>query len=104
MISATIATAIIPALLIAYTFDAAFLSLIASTVCLATVGALDDLRPMPVLPRFSLQAIAVGLVLATLPEQFQLIQSILSGRSGRFCCSAACGSSTSSTLWTALIG
>jgi UDP-N-acetylmuramyl pentapeptide phosphotransferase/UDP-N-acetylglucosamine-1-phosphate transferase len=76
VISATIAAAIIPGLIIAFTFDAAFLSLIASTVCLATLGALDDLRPMPVLPRFTLQAIAVGLVLATLPEQFHLIQSI----------------------------
>lgn len=76
VISTTIAAAIIAGLLSAFTLDAAFLGLIASTVCLAIVGALDDLRPMPVLPRFTLQAIAVGLVLAALPEQFHLIQSI----------------------------
>ncbi|MEH2510017.1 UDP-N-acetylmuramyl pentapeptide phosphotransferase/UDP-N-acetylglucosamine-1-phosphate transferase [Nitrobacteraceae bacterium AZCC 1564] len=76
VITATIAVAVISGLLVALTFDTAFFSLLASTVCLAAVGALDDLRPMPVLPRFALQAIAVGLILATLPEQFHLIKSI----------------------------
>jgi len=76
VIAATIAAAVIFGLIIPLTFDAAFLSLLAATICLATVGALDDLRPMPVLPRFTLQAIAVGVILATLPEQLHLIKSI----------------------------
>jgi UDP-N-acetylmuramyl pentapeptide phosphotransferase/UDP-N-acetylglucosamine-1-phosphate transferase len=76
VIAATIAVVVVSGLLIALTFDAAFLGLLVSTACLATVGALDDLRPMPVLPRFTLQAIAVGLILATLPEQLHLIKSV----------------------------
>lgn len=76
VIAATLVVVIISGLLIAITFDAAFLGLLVSTVCLATVGALDDLRPMPVLPRFTLQAIAVALILATLPEQLHLIKAI----------------------------
>lgn len=76
VIAATIAVAVIAGLLIALTFDTAFFGLLVSTICLATVGAFDDLRPMPVLPRLTLQAISVGLILAALPEQFHLIKSI----------------------------
>jgi UDP-N-acetylmuramyl pentapeptide phosphotransferase/UDP-N-acetylglucosamine-1-phosphate transferase len=76
VIAATIAVAVIFGFVIALTFNAAFLGLMISTICLATVGALDDLRPMPVLPRLTLQAIAVGLILATLPEEFHLIKGI----------------------------
>jgi UDP-N-acetylmuramyl pentapeptide phosphotransferase/UDP-N-acetylglucosamine-1-phosphate transferase len=76
VIAATIVMAMISGLAITPMFDTAFFSLLASTICLATVGALDDLRPMPVLPRLTLQAIAVGLILATLPEHFHLIKSI----------------------------
>ena len=34
----------------------------AATLLIALVGAIDDLRPIPVLPRLALQALAVGLV------------------------------------------
>lgn len=76
VIAATIAAAVIFGPIAALTFDTAFFCLLISTICLAVVGAFDDLRPMPVLPRFTLQAITVALILATLPEQFHLVKSI----------------------------
>ncbi|WP_424631477.1 MraY family glycosyltransferase [Bradyrhizobium sp. SYSU BS000235] len=76
VIVTTIAVAVISGAIIALTFDVAFFALLISTVCLAAVGAFDDLRPMPVLPRFTLQALTVALILATLPEQFHLVKSI----------------------------
>jgi UDP-N-acetylmuramyl pentapeptide phosphotransferase/UDP-N-acetylglucosamine-1-phosphate transferase len=47
--------------------------ILASAVFLALVGAYDDLRTMPVLPRLLMQAAAVGMVLATLPAEFHLV-------------------------------
>jgi UDP-N-acetylmuramyl pentapeptide phosphotransferase/UDP-N-acetylglucosamine-1-phosphate transferase len=76
VITATIVAAIAAGFAITLTFDTAFLAVLASTICLAAVGAFDDLRPMPALPRFASQALAVGLVLATLPEHFHLIEGI----------------------------
>lgn len=76
VIAATLVVAIAAGRTITLTFDIAFFAVLASTICLATVGAFDDLRPMPVLPRFTLQAIAVGLILATFPEQFHLFPGV----------------------------
>lgn len=50
------------------------LAVLAAAVLLALVGAYDDLRTMPVLPRLLIQAAAVGIVLATLPAEFHLVQ------------------------------
>jgi UDP-N-acetylmuramyl pentapeptide phosphotransferase/UDP-N-acetylglucosamine-1-phosphate transferase len=40
---------------------------------LAVVGAIDDIRPIPALPRLAFQTLAVGAVLITLPSQTQII-------------------------------
>lgn len=53
--------------------DPALMTICAATILLAFVGAYDDLRTMPVAPRLLLQAIAVGVVLATLPAEFHLV-------------------------------
>jgi UDP-N-acetylmuramyl pentapeptide phosphotransferase/UDP-N-acetylglucosamine-1-phosphate transferase len=53
--------------------DPVLLTVFAATILLACVGAYDDLRTMPVLPRLLLQAIAVGVVLSTLPSEFRLV-------------------------------
>lgn len=45
----------------------------AATILLALVGAYDDLRTMPVLPRLLMQAAAVGIVLASLPPNLHLV-------------------------------
>ena len=47
--------------------------LFAATVVLAVVGAVDDLRPLPVGPRFALQALCVAVVLVALPEQVRVV-------------------------------
>ncbi|BAM88498.1 UDP-phosphate N-acetylglucosaminyl 1-phosphate transferase [Bradyrhizobium oligotrophicum S58] len=39
---------------------------------LALVGLVDDIRPIPVLPRFILQGLAVGLVVFTAPDDLRL--------------------------------
>ncbi|CAL78889.1 putative Glycosyl transferase, group 4; Putative undecaprenyl-phosphate N-acetylglucosaminyl 1-phosphate transferase [Bradyrhizobium sp. ORS 278] len=41
---------------------------------LALVGLVDDIRPIPVLPRFVLQGLAVGLVVFTAPDDLRLFQ------------------------------
>lgn len=53
--------------------DPVLLTICAATILLAFVGAYDDLRTMPVAPRLLLQAVAVGVVLATLPAEFHLV-------------------------------
>lgn len=49
------------------------LPLFGAALLLAVVGAIDDLRPIPVLPRFALQALAVGLLLWTLPADVHIL-------------------------------
>jgi UDP-N-acetylmuramyl pentapeptide phosphotransferase/UDP-N-acetylglucosamine-1-phosphate transferase len=44
-----------------------------AAVVLAVVGALDDLRPLPVMPRLLLQAAAVGTVIAVLPQDLHIV-------------------------------
>lgn len=73
VIAATIASAAISAGLFGASADPVLLTIFASAILLACVGAYDDLQTMPVLPRLLLQAIAVGIVLATLPLEFHLI-------------------------------
>ncbi|AVT78059.1 glycosyl transferase [Rhodopseudomonas palustris] len=54
----------------------ALLPLFAATVVIAIVGAVDDIRPIPVLPRFALQALCVGAVVLTLPLDQQIIPTL----------------------------
>ena len=44
--------------------------------CLAGVGMVDDLRPIPVVPRLALQLAAVMLLFAILPTQLGILESI----------------------------
>jgi UDP-N-acetylmuramyl pentapeptide phosphotransferase/UDP-N-acetylglucosamine-1-phosphate transferase len=45
----------------------------AAVVGMACVGAIDDIRPIPVLPRLSLQALAVAAVIYALPADLRLL-------------------------------
>ena len=47
--------------------------LFAATIVIAFVGAVDDLRPLPVAPRFALQALCVAAALAALPADLQIV-------------------------------
>lgn len=44
--------------------------------CLAVVGMIDDLRPIPVIPRLALQLAIVAVLVATLPAEMRILQAI----------------------------
>lgn len=73
VIAAVIASVLLLANVSGSAANPSLLIVFASTILLACVGAWDDLRTMPVLPRLLLQAIAVGIVLAALPPEFHLV-------------------------------
>lgn len=50
--------------------------LFAATVVIAIVGAVDDLRPLPVAPRFALQALCVAAALCALPADLQILPAL----------------------------
>ncbi|EKS35638.1 MraY family glycosyltransferase [Afipia clevelandensis] len=58
------------------TTSSSLLAVFAATILLALVGAYDDLRTIPVLPRLLVQAAAVGIVLATLPAELHLVSAL----------------------------
>jgi UDP-N-acetylmuramyl pentapeptide phosphotransferase/UDP-N-acetylglucosamine-1-phosphate transferase len=47
--------------------------LFAASILMAFIGAIDDVRPIPVTPRLLLQAAAVGAVLYALPPELQIV-------------------------------
>ncbi|MDO8981811.1 MAG: glycosyl transferase [Afipia sp.] len=74
VIAAVIASAAISVSFFGTVAGSVLLAVLAAAVFLALVGAYDDLRTMPVLPRLLMQVAAVGIVLATLPAEFHLVQ------------------------------
>lgn len=46
---------------------------LAATVFIALVGAIDDVRPIAVMPRLILQAVGVAIVLAALPGELRVV-------------------------------
>jgi UDP-N-acetylmuramyl pentapeptide phosphotransferase/UDP-N-acetylglucosamine-1-phosphate transferase len=50
-----------------------FVVLTASAVLLAVVGAIDDVRSLPAAARLAMQCIAVGLVIAALPDELRIM-------------------------------
>lgn len=74
VIAAVVASVAIPVSFFGAASDPALLTVFAAAILLACVGAYDDLRTMPVLPRLLMQATAVGIVLAALPAEFHLVQ------------------------------
>ena len=73
VIAAVVASAAISVCFFGAAGQSALPALGAATILLALVGAYDDLRTMPVLPRLLIQAVAVGIVLAALPAEFHLV-------------------------------
>ena len=53
-----------------------FLALTAAAALLATVGAIDDIRSLPAALRLLLQCIAVGGMLAAVPQESQLLPQV----------------------------
>jgi UDP-N-acetylmuramyl pentapeptide phosphotransferase/UDP-N-acetylglucosamine-1-phosphate transferase len=56
--------------------DDAIAIVMLAAFCLAAVGMVDDLRPIPVVPRLVLQLAAVTLLFATLPSQIRIVEFI----------------------------
>ena len=56
--------------------DHAVAIVMAAAFCLAAVGMIDDLRPVPVVPRLALQLAAVVLLFAALPSQHRIFEAI----------------------------
>jgi UDP-N-acetylmuramyl pentapeptide phosphotransferase/UDP-N-acetylglucosamine-1-phosphate transferase len=73
---AVIAATIVVTLLVVSAFQefrsSALPLVFAATILIAFVGAIDDIRPLPVAPRLLLQAVAVGLVIAALPAELRI--------------------------------
>ncbi len=70
--AATAAAAPLAALLGAHYFGDAIPVVLAAAFCLAGVGVIDDIRPIPVIPRLALQLVVVALVVAALPSQLRV--------------------------------
>ena len=69
VLAAAAAAAPLTGLLGAPQLGEAFPIVMAAAFCLAVVGVIDDLRPIPVIPRLALQLAVVSFVFATLPSQ-----------------------------------
>ena len=50
-----------------------FAAVTAGAALLAVVGAVDDLRPLPATVRLALQCLAVGIVIAALPDELRIV-------------------------------
>lgn len=50
----------------------ALATVFAATILIAVLGAVDDIRPIAVAPRLLIQVLAVAMVIATLPADFQM--------------------------------
>lgn len=74
VIAATVVIVVLAGFWISLTF--ATIVALSAAILLAVVGALDDLRPLPVLPRLLLQIAAVAAVLLVLPSHLQVVPLI----------------------------
>lgn len=50
-----------------------FVAVFGATVFIAVVGFADDLNPVPILPRLLLQALAVGAIISTAPDNLRIV-------------------------------
>lgn len=60
----------------AWTYGALSLPLIGSAILIAMVGLVDDIRPLPVLLRLLLQAVAVAAVVFTAPDTARIVPAL----------------------------
>ena len=51
-------------------------TIIAAALIMACLGAIDDVRPLPVVPRFLLQAVVIAAVIYTLPGQLRVVPAL----------------------------
>ena len=75
VIAATIGTVAGTSVLLGDVSDHSLWLVLAATVLIAIVGAIDDISPIPVLPRLVLQAVCVAIVLAAVPNDLRVVPS-----------------------------
>ena len=68
-------------------------TVLAAIVLIACVGAVDDIRPLEVIPRLLLQALAIAAVIYALPNELRPSPFCRGGSSASFCFWPDCGSS-----------
>jgi UDP-N-acetylmuramyl pentapeptide phosphotransferase/UDP-N-acetylglucosamine-1-phosphate transferase len=51
-------------------------TIIATALIMACLGAIDDVRPLPVVPRFLLQAVVIAAVIYTLPGELRVVPAL----------------------------
>jgi UDP-N-acetylmuramyl pentapeptide phosphotransferase/UDP-N-acetylglucosamine-1-phosphate transferase len=51
-------------------------TIIAAALIMACLGAIDDVRPLPVVPRFLLQAVVIAAVIYTLPGELRVVPAL----------------------------
>lgn len=73
VIAATVIVTLIAGLLLGGLADRTLWILLVATVCIAIVGAVDDIKQIAVLPRLLLQVAAVAAVLFTLPDDMRIV-------------------------------
>jgi len=79
VVAATLAATWVGVLLATYLMPVGLLRLTAlsiATVLLAAIGALDDIRPLAPLPRLTMHIVAVGIVVAMLPADFNVVPQL----------------------------
>jgi UDP-N-acetylmuramyl pentapeptide phosphotransferase/UDP-N-acetylglucosamine-1-phosphate transferase len=79
-IAVVVATAIVALAAVAFTSapnERAHLAwILGAAALIAATGAVADMRPMPVLPRLLLQALAVALIIAALPAELRVVPAL----------------------------
>lgn len=76
VVAATLFTASMLLVLSGKTESESAIFVFCAALFIALVGAVDDIKSVPVLPRLGFQALAVAIVLAQLPTQLQFIPAI----------------------------
>ncbi len=76
VMAATAITAALAAMLGLPSAEGTIAVVVAAALFLAAVGMVDDLRPVPVVPRLALQLVAVVFLFAALPSQLRILQSV----------------------------
>lgn len=72
IVAATLGTALAAVLLLQGQVPHWIMALAAAATLLAAVGAIDDIRPLPVAPRLLLQILAIGIAIFSLPDDLRI--------------------------------
>jgi UDP-N-acetylmuramyl pentapeptide phosphotransferase/UDP-N-acetylglucosamine-1-phosphate transferase len=75
-IAVILATLLAAGILFAGPFDLHTVTVFGAALFIATIGFADDIKPIPILPRLLLQAVAVGAILTASPGDLRIVPSL----------------------------